>query len=378
MNIEQLAIEWLQRLVQIPSVTPEQAGPRAGEPGEARIAQAIAGWFQQLGGEVIIDEVLPNRPNVYGIWRGTSDQWLALDVHVDTVGVEQMPGDPFSGHVSDGKFYGRGAVDTKASLGVALAVIDQAQREGRTLVPNILLAATVDEETGARGAPAFAAWLRQQDFRVNQLMVAEPTLCQPVHGHKGVVRQHYTIQGVSSHSSQPHLGKNAITAAAYVILAFDAEQRLLSDGPAPSPLGHPSLTVSIVQGGRGLNVVPDECTVSIDRRVVSGETPEQVVRQLDLVVRRSSSLPYTVKNHLLIDAFYQDPNTEWLQNLSAWSGKAPALEPYGTNAWAYGDVSDECVVLGPGSIAQAHGLEEWVAVSELVTLAEIYRKWWQL
>jgi acetylornithine deacetylase/succinyl-diaminopimelate desuccinylase-like protein len=125
-------------------------------------------------------------------------------------------------------------------------------------------------------------------------------------------------------------------------------------------------------------VVPDECTVSIDRRVVSGETTEQVLRQLELVVRRASSLPYSIHNHLVIDAFYQDPNTEWLQNLSAWSGKAPALEPYGTNAWAYGDVADECVVLGPGSIAQAHGLEEWVAVSELVALAEIYRKWWQL
>jgi hypothetical protein len=88
---------WLKRLVNIPSVTPEQAGPRAGAPGEARLAAAVAGWFRDFGGEVSTEDVLPGRPNVYGIWRGTSQRWAALDVHMDTVGVEQMSGDPFGG-----------------------------------------------------------------------------------------------------------------------------------------------------------------------------------------------------------------------------------------------------------------------------------------
>ena len=62
--------EWVSRLVRIPSVSPAQAGPRAGEVGEARIAAAVAGWFREMGGEVHTEEVLPGRPNVYGIWRG--------------------------------------------------------------------------------------------------------------------------------------------------------------------------------------------------------------------------------------------------------------------------------------------------------------------
>ena len=70
---EQLAA-WLGRLVAIPSVTPEQAGPRATAPGEARMAQALASWFREFGGEVEIEEVLPHRPNVYAIWRGTSER----------------------------------------------------------------------------------------------------------------------------------------------------------------------------------------------------------------------------------------------------------------------------------------------------------------
>src|SRR5687767_10068294 len=97
---------WLARLVRIPSVTPEQAGARAGMPGEARLAEAVAGWFRDLGGEVYTEDVLPGRPNVYGLWRGRNpderkgaDHWVALDVHMDTVGVEQMAGDPFSGEL---------------------------------------------------------------------------------------------------------------------------------------------------------------------------------------------------------------------------------------------------------------------------------------
>jgi acetylornithine deacetylase/succinyl-diaminopimelate desuccinylase-like protein len=71
---EQLAT-WLARLVSIPSVTPTQAGPRAGAPGEARLAEALAGWFRELGGEVHVEDVLPGRPNVYAIWRGRTERW---------------------------------------------------------------------------------------------------------------------------------------------------------------------------------------------------------------------------------------------------------------------------------------------------------------
>src|SRR5687768_12533332 len=113
--------EWLSRLVRIPSVNPLQAGPNAGEPGEARISDQVAEWFRELGGEVHREEVHPGRRNVYGIWPGKSDQWVAVDAHMDTVGVEHMTGDPFSGEIRDGRVWGRGAVDTKATLAVMLA-----------------------------------------------------------------------------------------------------------------------------------------------------------------------------------------------------------------------------------------------------------------
>jgi acetylornithine deacetylase/succinyl-diaminopimelate desuccinylase-like protein len=75
-------------------------------------------------------------------------------------------------------------------------------------------------------------------------------------------------------------------------------------------------------------------------------------------------------------AFLQSPDTPWIRQLAKWSGSEPAIAPYGTNAWSYGRLTSECVVLGPGSIDQAHSDEEWVAVAELEKLADIYSRWW--
>ena len=150
--------EWLSRLVQIPSVSPNQSGPQAGITGEAILAAEVTKWFRAFGGNVHREDILPDRPNIYGIWRGRSDRWAAVDVHMDTVGVAQMKGDPFSGDIKNGRVYGRGAVDTKATLAVVLALLEALYEADQTPEPNLLIAATMDEEVGARGAPAFAEW----------------------------------------------------------------------------------------------------------------------------------------------------------------------------------------------------------------------------
>jgi acetylornithine deacetylase/succinyl-diaminopimelate desuccinylase-like protein len=370
--------EWLSRLVRIPSVTPVQAGPRAGVPGEARIAAQVAGWFREFGGEVALEEVFPERPNVYGIWRGRSERWAAVDVHLDTVGVEQMLGDPFSGRIDGGSVHGRGAVDTKATLSVVLALLEAMHQAGRLPEPNLLIAATSDEEGTACGAPVLADWVRRQPFTLDQLAVAEPTECAPAYGHKGVVRISFEIQGVSAHSSQPHLGKNAISAAARLVEAIGEEARRQQEIPRNSALGAPALSVTEIAGGRGISVIPDRCRLSIDRRVVDGEIATEVRQALLDLARQHCPLPFTVDERLPRNAFLQPPDSPWIRGLSEWSGRKPTVVPYCTNAWAYGGLAQECVVIGPGSIDQAHGNEEWVAIAELEQLSEIFLRWWGL
>jgi acetylornithine deacetylase/succinyl-diaminopimelate desuccinylase-like protein len=369
---------WLSRLVQIPSVSPAQAGPRAGTPGEGQLAAGVARWFREFGGEVHTEEVLPGRPNVYGIWRGRSDRWAAVDVHMDTAGVEQMAGEPFSGSIGEGRVHGRGAVDTKATLAVTLALLETMHRTGRTPQPNLIIATTVDEEVLARGATAFAGWVREQGISLDQLLVAEPTGCVPAHGHKGVLRLEFRVKGKSTHTSQPHLGQNAVVAAAHLVLALDEEHQRLQTTPPTTSLGPPTLTVSIIHGGTGLNVVPDACQVCVDWRVVADEEPAEVSAFLSDLARRSCPLPVAVEVLLEKDAFLQSPDTPWMQQLAKWSGRTPIIVPFGTNAWAYRGLADECAVLGPGSIDQAHGAEEWVDIEQLEKLASLYAHWWEI
>jgi acetylornithine deacetylase/succinyl-diaminopimelate desuccinylase-like protein len=367
--------EWLSRVVQIPSVNPSHAStPEIS--GEGRLATQLVEWFSAFGGQVYTEEIYPNRPSVYAIWKGKTDRWVAVDVHTDTVGVEQMTGDPFDGRIADGRVYGRGAVDTKATLGVVLAFLEAMYQNKVTPQPNILIAATADEEDGAQSAPIFADWIRKQQIPLTELMVAEPTLCRPVYGHKGGVRLEFTVKGVASHSAQPHLGKNAIHGAAHAIIALEAEHERLQTAPPGAELGPPTISVTIIGGGIGGNIVPDSCRFQVGYRMTPGEKQAEVIAQLEKTVRQSCPLPVEMQVLGGIEPFYQSPDTPWLRQLAAWCGHPPATVPYGTNAWAYGDLPGECVVLGPGSIDQAHGEVEWVEISELEKLARIYERWW--
>ncbi|MBM3460262.1 MAG: M20 family metallopeptidase, partial [Armatimonadetes bacterium] len=148
--------------------------------------------------------------------------------------------------------------------------------------------------------------------------------------------------------------------------------------PPTTPLGAPTLTVTIIRGGAGTNVVPPSCTLILDRRLVPGEDGDTVGAALAQLAGEACPLPVVARQPLHFPAYYQPDKGAWLGRLAEWSGGSPALVPYGTNAWAYGGLARECVVLGPGSIDQAHGVEEWVEIAELEKLAGIYHRWWGL
>ncbi len=371
--------EWLSKLVQIPSVNPVQAGGDKSISGEKRMADAVTEWFTGFGAEIEIDEVFPGRPSVYAIWRNSSsERWRAVDVHTDTVGVDLMTEFPFSGDIVNGQVHGRGAVDTKATLAIVLALLEKLHESGTKLDFNLLVAATADEETGMGGARAFSRWVPQQGFRLNELLVAEPTLCKPAVGHNGNVRLIFHIQGKEAHSSKPEQGQNAIVAATHLISALKNEHDRLQTLPPLPPLGHGKLTVTIVEGGSGLNVVPGSCKISVDRRTLPGEDYKEIWAEMRKLAKDNCPLPVTVEYMSRLNAFMQATDTPWVQSLAAFTGSEPISMPYGTNAAHYGGLADEIVVMGPGTIDHAHGPEEWVEISELERMQDIILNWWEL
>ncbi len=369
---------WVSRLVQIPSVNPLHGGPRAGEVGETRLAEALAGFFTDLGADSVeLVEVFEGRPNVYGIWEGTGERWVVLDVHTDTVTVEHCEGDPFDGRIADGRVYGRGSVDTKASLGVIMAVLEQARAAGHRVVPNLVVVGSISEEAGGLlGAVGFREWAEARGLRPDEVIVAEPTMCAPIHGHKGGVSLDIAVKGLAAHSANPHLGRNAITAAAKLILALEAEHHRLQALTPTTAVGNGTLTVAMINGGTGGNIVPDACTLTVGRRIVPGEDNEVVAEELMALVERACPLPVEItRAYLGSPAFYQPPDSPFVQQLASWAGTAPEVAAYGTNALRYDGFAEQMVVFGPGSIDNAHTAVEYVEIEQLERCAEVFARW---
>src|SRR5215207_866566 len=272
---------WTSALVRIPSVNPVHAGPKAGVPGERAIALALARWLEGFGARVEVSDVVDGRPNVYGLVPGRSDRLVVLDVHTDTVSVEHMVEEPFDGRIEDGCVWGRGALDTKANLGVILALLERWTAAGLRPEPNLLVVGSISEEGGGMlGAIAFREWGEVRGLCPQQIVVSEPTGCVPIYGHKGGAGYEVAVRGEAAHSSRPELGRSAIVAAARAVLALqDEHDRLQTEEPL-TEVGVGSLNVGLISGGTAGNIVPDLCTFTVGRRVCPGEDAEAVAAAL--------------------------------------------------------------------------------------------------
>ncbi len=319
---DQLA-ESVARLVRIPSVNPLQAGPistAAGSDGERAVAEHLADRFDALGAvEVVLHDVLDGRPNVYGFFPGRTERLVVLDVHTDTVTVEHMTDPPFDGRIEGGRVWGRGALDTKASLGVITALLESWQQSGLRPEPTLLVVGSIAEEAGGLlGATHFRPWADERGLAVDQLIVSEPTQLAPIHGHKGGAALRITALGESAHSSLPHLGKNAIQAMAPVILALQAEHERLQTLEPATELGNGTLSVNLIEGGTGGNVIPASCTIVAGRRIVPGEDAQQVYDDLAALATAACPLPVHIETALApgpdgrvgSPAFYQSADSQ--------------------------------------------------------------------
>ncbi|MDA2945368.1 MAG: M20/M25/M40 family metallo-hydrolase, partial [Actinomycetota bacterium] len=259
------------QLVRIPSVNPLQCDDSA-ITGELRLAEHLAEWASDLGATVDLDPVIGDRPNLIARFEGERPEVVIVDAHLDTVAVDHMDGDPFDGRIDDGRVYGRGSVDTKATFALVLNVLAELRAAGRRPGPTVMLVGTVSEEIGGLpGARHLARRLIDNGDRVDRMIVAEPTVCAPVHGHRGGVGLEVCLHGHAAHSSQPHLGANAISAAARVITAIDIEQERLARNESGLALGGGSVSVTEVRGGVARNIIPDRCELYTGRRIAPGE-----------------------------------------------------------------------------------------------------------
>jgi acetylornithine deacetylase len=353
-------------LVREPSVNPVLEEGGVGESGVARLA---AGWLSAWGMEVEVLEVAPGRFNVVGTSRsGTPGRTLLLNGHLDTVGVLEMEGDPFSGRVEGGRLFGRGACDMKAGVATILATAENLERNGHA--GTLIVALTADEEHASLGMQALIADGVEADAGV----VCEPTSLSVMPANKGFVWAELTFRGKAAHGSRPVEGRDAIMDAAAFLAALEAFGTELALGEPHPVLGHGSLHAGTIRGGSAPSVYPEACTLVIERRTLPGEGGDTVRRELeallDVVEEERPGLHAEVRVGLV------RPGTEVPESHAVVEGLLGALEAEGEpravegmTAWVDAALLNEAgipaVCFGPGSIAQAHSADEWVDVDEI-------------
>ena len=304
------------------------------------------------------------------IWNGHFD--------VVTPG-EDWETDPFGGDFRDGYIYGRGASDMKSGLAAMIVALGALKKAGTPFKGRIVFQAVGDEETGS-DAGTLCMVRRGIGAGADFAIVSEPTNLQVTIGNRGLRWLEVSVKGRASHAGRPHIGANAIHAAARIInelgnLQFKAHHPLFE-------IPHPSLSVTMIQAGTKINIIPERCTFSIDRRLMPGETSESVLREIEEVCARCASEGISSElrvTHAGWDPYAIDPASPLPKGLCGVIeqvvGEFPQIKGKAgcTDAsHLYHRAGIPSVCFGPGLEDLAHKANERVALEKVVLAARVY------
>jgi len=343
------------------------------------MAAYVQDFFQGRGLECRQQEVFPGRPNVIACLPGRDPaRRIVLEAHTDTVSVKGMTIPPFEPTIAAGRLQGRGACDTKAGLAGMMHAMASLKAEGFIPPCEVWLAAVVDEEFSYRGVVQLCKGLVG-----HAAIVAEPTELRLVVASKGVLRWRIHVQGRAAHSSKPHLGINAITHAARLVLALEGDQPRLAARTHPL-LGPGTCNVGVIQGGVQVNFVPDTCTLEIDRRLLPGEKVATVWAEyqglLDGLTECHPGFSAVMESPMLVDEALDTPPDlapvrlagEILREMGRQG--EPCGVPFGSDASKLSRQGIPSLVFGPGSIDRAHAAVEYVEMDQVLQAYEFYRE----
>jgi len=371
-------LQILTDLIALPSVNPMGRHTDCDIPVEREVVDYIEALFRPFGVAMERQMVAPCHENLLITIPGRPDAGCGsptlLESHMDTVPADDWADRAFTPRVEGDTVYGRGACDDKGPLtSMILAVLDVLEAGIAPPSPILLLAAG-DEENAQLGIKHF----RSTNTLVGRGVFGEPTSLAPIVQHKGTLRWDITVYGKSAHTSRPELGVSAISGMIRVIEEIDRYQETLQARHTHPLITGPTLTVTMIHGGRTRNAMPDECTIALDFRLLPG---------MDLSTERASligrldSLGVNIGHSDLqiatppLNTSPSDPFSRSTLEICRRHAGAQidlAAVPYGTDAsW----ISDRApsLVLGPGSIVSAHAIDEQIDVNEVVKCAEIYR-----
>ena len=304
---------------------------------------------------------------------------FVLSGHTDVVPVDgqDWASDPFTLTLREGRLYGRGSCDMKGFLACIMAKADDML--AADLRTPIHFAFSYDEEVGCKGVPSLIEHLIATHPLPRACFVGEPTEMQVVVGHKAKRSYRAIVTGRTCHSSLAPEGVNAVEHAARLILKIREMGMELAQGPS-DPLYDVPVTTShtgTVSGGTALNIVPDHCELAFEFRVLPGEDADALVEEVMRFAREviepemKARAPETgiafeqISSFPGLDTAADAEVTRLAKRLAGRNDHAKVA--YGTEGGRFVEIGAiPTVVVGPGSIGQAHKADEFIEVSELV------------
>lgn len=371
----QEVVDLTRELVRIPSENPTGT--------EKEIGEYVFNWLEEAGLEVWKEPVAAERFNVLaripGEKRGApSLVWLA---HLDTVPAgDGWTKDPFGGEIIDGRLYGRGSADMKGGLAAALVAIKQLASEGFRPRGDLLLIASVDEE-GPDMLGAMDVCKKGIVSADSFLVAVEPSDLKILAAHKGPLWYRLEVKGKMAHAGMPWHGIDAIHGMSACLLRL---KELVEALPYDDDLlGRATVNIGKIQGGVKTNMVPDYCYAEVDLRATYPMSVEEADALIEKALQEGvARVPGATASWQRL-GLKRPP-----QKIPTGS---PLLQSFQTAAQAvlgraeiagfpaYTDAaiiaslvgSPHCLTFGPGSLSQAHGVDEFVEIKQLPLAAQV-------
>ncbi|GIX46553.1 MAG: succinyl-diaminopimelate desuccinylase [Candidatus Tectimicrobiota bacterium] len=389
-------VAYLKDLVRIPTVNPPGAHyQELCEYAQERLRRLDCDVDLVWVPEQREDELYPfgkghPRLSLVGRYRKSRQErpGLHLSGHYDVVPAgTSWRRDPFRPEEEDGRLYGLGTSDMKGGLASILGVIQALHETNTTLRHGLTFSFTPDEETG--GLAGMGYLVQQGLVQADYAIITEPSQPHFVRiGHRGVLWVEVITRGKTAHASMPHRGINAFKKLVRVAQQLETLERELEGKRTAAPVmseeeRHPTLCIgSVVRGGVKTNVVPDECTMMLDRRLIPEETTREAFEEICAVVeqlrREDPQLQVELRQHLGIEAASIATDNLLAQTVAACHaqiyGRQPAIAispGFNDTHYLIRGLGIPALTYGPGTTGVAHAPDEYIVIDDLIKATQV-------
>jgi acetylornithine deacetylase ArgE len=360
--------ELVSRLIAFDTISPKG--------DERECAKYIFDFLEDLhveDSEIDMHEFDGTRANVVATFGRAKEPGLLLSGHMDVVPSGDRQSwhiDPFKATVKEGKLFGRGASDMKGGLAAMLQAVQRVVKNEK-LTRRLVFAATAGEESGFVGLTMLIQNSIISPKSSTCVVIGEPTDLRPARAHRGIYRLKVNFEGKSSHASTPELGVNAIEYAGKFIGKLEDVRRELSQRKDPL-LGTTSLTPTMISGGIGENVIPPNAEIVLDSRRLPVHSSEYIRSRIQACCEELK-IKYEITelvNHPPLNTSEESFVTKLAERITGAPSTSCAFGTEGSLYW--GELGLPTIIVGPGSVEQAHVADEYVELLQVEKAISIY------